>query len=617
MSGQNRLRSSQLVGTFGPGALVDLPRHAVLMAGLDHWPDAGPEVLESRLLATLRNQLKTPNLVLRVPLASDADPRKPVAGAKAFLFPEWFVADVAQPDGHGGRSRPLVHRQALDAQGRFRPPRHWIGNRDAKSRAVVPVRFVQGCPSGHLSDIPWSELVHGWGMTQCPNGGTLWFDEGGTTGDISEVFVRCDACDAPRVPVQQLARTSDQPRLGACKGKRPWLGPNTDEKCSGLNGKPHANRLLVRHATNAYFGLTLRAISIPDLDDALRKAVDAVWEDFLSVAEKRDDVTRERRKKRVSEALQGFDDDAVWGECKRRSNNTGPTVRAIRDVELDTLLAAPTLLGDDRPDVDFLAQRLPPLPASGPSAKIERVVLVHRLREVVAQYGFTRFEAPPRPPGDREVDLPIVRAALADELKWLPAYENRGEGFFLTLDPQSVKDWLKRPAVQDRAKQLLEGVQSDRFPDVKAAEFLSIWMPYILLHSLSHLLLSAVSLDCGYASASIRERIYVRDGAYGLLLYTGTPDAEGTLGGLLEVGRNLARPLTLALESGRLCSNDPICSDHDPANRREARPLHGAACHGCLLVAESSCERRNDFLDRALVVPTVSMPGAAFFREVG
>jgi len=44
-----------------------------------------------------------------------------------------------------------------------------------------------------------------------------------------------------------------------------------------------------------------------------------------------------------------------------------------------------------------------------------------------------------------------------------------------------------------------------------------------------------------------------------------------------------------------------------------ARFLHGAACNGCLLIAETPSEQQNDFLDRALVVPTVDNLGFAFF----
>ena len=46
----------------------------------------------------------------------------------------------------------------------------------------------------------------------------------------------------------------------------------------------------------------------------------------------------------------------------------------------------------------------------------------------------------------------------------------------------------------------------------------------------------------------------------------------------------------------------------------EERWLHGAACHGCTLVAETSCEMHNDYLDRALVAPVIGQEDAAFFR---
>ena len=136
-----------------------------------------------------------------------------------------------------------------------------------------------------------------------------------------------------------------------------------------------------------------------------------------------------------------------------------------------------------------------------------------------------------------------------------------------------------------------------------------------MLHTLSHLLLTAIALECGYPSTSIRERVYAGPAGYGILLYTGSPGSEGTLGGLVKAGRDFGRHLSAALETGRLCSNDPVCTYHAPNDVHEERFLHGAACHGCLLVGETSCERRNEALDRALVVQTVDSGETAFFRS--
>jgi hypothetical protein len=85
---------------------------------------------------------------------------------------------------------------------------------------------------------------------------------------------------------------------------------------------------------------------------------------------------------------------------------------------------------------------------------------------------------------------------------------------------------------------------------------------------------------------------------------------------LVQVGRSLDHHLRAALEMGRLCSNDPVCAQHHPDNKQEERFLNGAACHGCLLIAEPSCERRNEFLDRALVVATVESLGTEFFGNL-
>ena len=609
-----KIRQSQIISTYGPGALVDLPDQAVLVAGLEHWQGDAQLVPEPRLLANLRQRLNLPFLELRSPPVP-VRPEDVGIGIVAWQFPEWFVAQFEASDRTHGRSRPLVHRRSL-VKGRYSGEE--IGKRKRKDWPVVPIRFVQACPNGHVSDIDWSRLVHGDGVT-C--GGQLWFDERGTTGDLAELYVRCDGCRAADGGVRQLplvtlqSRPDEPSRLGDCRGERPWLGPMAREDCVGRNGAAHRNKLQIRHASNAYFPVVEKAISIPDHDERVRKAVDAIWDDFLSVAESPADVKRERRKHRVQQALDGLTDAEVWAECERRRDGAVEAPRRLRDVELDTFMSVPDELGVDTPEGDFHARRLPLASGrTGAIAAIERIVLVHRLREVVAEIGFTRFESL-GVPVDSEVDLGVGLAALALETRWLPAVENRGEGIFFALDADRVRAWAALPAVRRRARAFHGGIQGISKSSISVERVELIHMPYVMLHSLAHLLLTAISLECGYSAASIRERIYVREDAYGILLYTGTPDAEGTLGGLVQVGRKIARHLDAALELGRLCSNDPVCAQHKPDHKHEGRAMHGAACHGCLLIAEPSCERRNELLDRSLVVPTVDQTDAAFFGD--
>jgi hypothetical protein len=592
--------------TFGPGALVDFPKHAAIMGGLESWGDPDKEgfqqIFEERLETALRIREQNPRLRLFSPPSSPDSPDEPARGIAAFEFPEWFVEQPVEAwvGERGFRSRRLVHRRAAE-RGSY--------------GTLVPIRFVMACPNGHISDIDWQAFVHG-GRTECSR--ELFLDERGTSGDLADILVHC-ACKASRSLVDATQK-GDQSALGPCRGKMPWLGaplPGAEDPppCVDERGKPRRNKLLVRSATNAYFPQNVSAISIPadPGKQKLREAAEQGWGDF-EAAEGPDDIAHELKKAKYKHLRDAFSAAELWAEVQRKRSGAGEERRGIKAAELDTFLMTSESSGEDTPDADFSANTLS-LDAnrSGPMRSIARVVLVHRMREVVVQLGFTRFEAPARDV-DYELSLGVRTAPLAHEVTWFPAVENRGEGIFLALDPGAVAKWRTWDAVEAREKQLAAGFEAwktrrqaskARFPGVT----------YVMLHSLSHLLLTAVSLECGYAASSIRERIYLDGDRCGILLFTGTPDAEGTLGGLVQVGKNLGRHLSAALELGRLCSNDPVCAQHHPDHAHEERFLHGAACHGCLLVSEPSCEWSNELLDRSLVVETVEEAGAAFFRE--
>ena len=293
----------------------------------------------------------------------------------------------------------------------------------------------------------------------------------------------------------------------------------------------------MRSASNAYFAQVVSAISIPDSDEKLRQAVDEIYEDFLQYAEDVADIKRERRKQKVANALEGFNDEIVWQEIQRRKSNQPVADKSLKQVEIETLLAQPEGdIDDDLPDSDFYARarkldKLGPIYQEIFGDRIDRIVLVHRLREVVAQVGFTRFE-PTLMTTDGELDLGVNLAPLGLETDWVPAYENRGEGVFISFKPQSITTWLQKTAVKKRGQELLlgydkwkkhKGIKSDWLPS----------LPYIMLHSLSHLLITAISLECGYSASAIRERIYASAAGYGILLHTGSSGSEGTLGGLI------------------------------------------------------------------------------------
>jgi Domain of unknown function (DUF1998) len=599
---QGQVRQGQLISTFGPGAMTDLPNSSVLISGLDFWLGDRDVINEPRLSAKVANLLGVPTIQLETPPSvGDVDDHRP-SGVPAFLFPEWFVTQ--DPPGktreEKRRSRYLVHSRSLERGNVFRHPE----TRDKLK--VVPVRFVRACRRGHIGDIDWYAFLHGSDNT-CRNQGRLLFlDERGTSGDLGEIWIRCSCGRAERSMAQVATQRAEG--FGPCDGARPWLGPRMQERCEEMN------RLLVRTASNAYFPQRLGVISLPDRRETIKDAVSAAWV-FLEAAESEEDVKHERRKQKVREALEGISDAEVWQEVQARRNPPPPQDKSVKSVELETLLSTTQEIGEDRPDGLFYARILPKEKWDKPWMKgIQKVVLVQRLREVTALVGFTRFEAA-APDTEGELDIGVRRADLARDLRWVPAAENRGEGVFLQFDKAAIGVWSARTEVTERAVQLKRGFDAWKSEHSHSTRKFA-GPAYIMLHSFAHLLITTIALECGYPASSIRERIYaIPDIGYGILLYTGSSDAEGTLGGLIEVGRRIADTVRNALELGVLCSNDPICAQHRPENLHERSFMLGAACHGCLLVAETSCEQQNDFLDRALVVRTVQGHGAEFFAE--
>ena len=590
------IRQSQVITTYGPGALIDLPTHSAIVGGLDTWPEGLQEIVELRLSHALQRITDVPAPKLYAPPPAPSEPWAPAKGIGAWRFPEWFVVqERSGMSGEGGRpqSRRLVQRKALDERGEF------------ERLAVVPTRFVRACPRGHVDDLDWYAFVHGADST-CRR--RLWLDERGTTGGLGELTVRCE-CGKSR----NLSEASDIGTLGKCRGARPWLGRNMHEDCDQIS------RLLIRTATNAYFPQVASVLSLPDASAAVQEAVLSVW-DVLQAVEDARLLTTFQAIPMVAKALAPFDDEQVMRAIKEVRTGAGQ-VRPLKEAELEALLGAPEGYGDEPPlDANFHACRLPDSAwrtGTDNSDHIASVVQLHRLREVLALIGFTRLDAvTPDIHGDFESD--VMRAEIALEPQWFPAVENRGEGVFVELRAEAVAAWLKRRPVAERVNQLAKGYalwlrdRNTQRPFPGGA--------YVLLHTLAHLLVQALAMRCGYPASSIRERIYAEETLngrrYGILLYTGTPDAEGTLGGLVQQGRHIEDHLEDALRTAALCSNDPICAQHAPddGTSLESRPLHGAACHGCSLIAETSCEMRNDFLDRALVVPVLGLEDAAFFQ---
>jgi hypothetical protein len=608
------LRLSQIITTFGPGAMVDLPTRSVIIGGLERWdmregnwrsisePRAS-QLLQERLVSTGRIQpgitlgLRTP------PLDPQLIGREP-PGIAATVFPCWFVTEAHEQTA-SGRRRRLVRWSQLDAAG----GRRRFTMDDGVKTEVTPIRFVAACERGHIQDIDWAWVVHGGDKCAEP----LWLEEKGTTGEPRNTRVVCGCGRGLSLEQAQIPG-----RFGKCTGKQPWL-------LADAGGCGKELRFLTRTATNAYFPQVLTVISLPSSEDALTRRVQEHWS-ALAAASNAAEVGMARKfNPAVAAALEGYDDASVFDRIERvRKAVLQDLDKKPKYAEFELFASGQRLIGENRPDAELHGETLERNEWGGVSsllAPIGSVVAVHRLREVSCLYGFTRFEAAPTSiDGDiEEVFIAVDGATLAGELTWLPAVEQFGEGIFLHFDPAKIREWIGNQPVLDRDQMLQAGFQAwaaVRFEGKKPPSYPGA--PYIMLHSLSHALMAEVTLECGYPATALKERVYALPeegaaGRFGILIYTATAGAQGTLGGLLSIIPRLGTIIGRSLDKLAICSSDPICADNRPENHADDRALHGAACHSCLLVPETSCEYRNLFLDRALVAQTISIDSAALF----
>ena len=594
-----RVRQSQVVSTFGPGSMLDLVDDAVLVGGLDFWrlQGSGEIVNEPRLLEVVE-PLYVRN---KWPLSKEAPFRKPPAGdereasescgIQVYEFPRWFVCQ-------NPRCRALVRANSLERVNQ--EYRHKCAGVEAKPERCVPVRFVAACKRGHLADIDWSWWMHEKEPCDAPQ---LKLEEG-VTGDFSEIEVSCTTCNDRR----RLIEMTVEDRQDRCGGERPWLGLEAKERCD------EKQRLLVRTASNGYFAQTTSVITIPE-PESLRRRVQSAWN--ILQAATAETLPAFRTIPNVKEALGTATDEkvleAITAERERRPEEV-PEIRTAEWLQfLSQPVEKPGEMPKDRSEL-FWARRIARPP--GLPSVVQHVVLARRLREVQAQVGFTRLEPLSKDLQGR-YDLEVELAPLSLQRDWVPVTEVQGEGVLLVLDEAQVHAWetsdpvMKRTEVLYKAWERWKAHSKSKLPFPGARLY--------LLHSLAHLLMTEVALECGYPASSIRERLYCdsHEAAVpmaGILLLTGTTGAEGTLGGLVEEGRRLGRHLTRAWENARLCSNDPVCAHHEPVGLDD-RNLEGAACHSCLFVPECSCERFNQYLDRALVVPTLGHEDVAFLKK--
>lgn len=628
------LRRAQLVAPFGVGAMVVARDGTSLIAcGVDHWYKRESSssnikweefrVKEWRLEKILgvdhfrqppdyRIKRKgegedIPNLWLTIPF---------------LRFPKWHYCTTC------GRLEelPLTLKEKVKC-------------RDCESkgrtRYLVQVPLVAICEHGHIQDFPWREWVHRSVNPDCQKPMRL-VGTGGAT--LAGQKVKCD-CGAERSLSGAttaysnggtfLTNELDKNTQYKCQGMRPWHGTEDKAGCE----KPLRGSL--RSASNVYYPQVFSSIYLPrsDENNAPFELISILEEPrflpTIKLLSKSGLEIKPEHLRNMDELLllQPFTDNQIKaclqiilaGEQALDSNNENevesddPVTKFRREEfnilrttqEKDELRITLANLGDYNRNV---------------AKYFSRVTLIDKLRETRALAGFARIY----PENDQTLDdmkALIWRDVPGRSKIWLPAYVVYGEGIYLEFDEARLQEWLEESGEQIdmRVRPLVE--QYQQIQQDRKLRDRPIGPRFVLLHTFAHLLINQLTFECGYSSAALRERLYVSDNENapmaGVMIYTAAGDAEGTLGGLVRMGKpgNLELVIQKALENARWCSADPVCMELGSSGGQGPNSCNLAACHNCALVPETACEEFNMFLDRALVVGDHNNRKLGFFNS--
>lgn len=598
------VRAAQAVLQYGVGAMVDFPDQTLVTAAPEYWGGVS-RIYDHRFAKALGVQY----FALPTNIAYSR-------------FPEWYFCPKCrkfQPlkkwisEYRKGANPKILERDSHMAEHMQCPKCH---------QDLVVARIVTVCQDGHLNDFPWVKWVHAKSKKQICSNPELKFKTGasGTEG-LEGLSVTC-ACGAIATlkgafDKDCFEKLDEEVGIGhfKCDGNHPFR--HTREKCSCYP------KTVQRGASSVYFPLVHSSLVIPPYADQLNVKIQQsqVYQDCEVIIE---DEDPEDRIDTIIKKLPKWTDKialeigAPKSEVEKilthlwldhDSANADVTSIQYRMEEYVALSgemgsSAGDGLGDfSREEMDISEYKLP---------HIKAISLIDKVRVVNALIGFSRIQ-----PAMTSDDNGFV-SAKEPGTNWYPAYEVRGEGIFIEFEQDDIDAWVAaNPAVVERATRLNN---SYAISYIGKNHPRTITPKFLMLHTLSHLLISQLSFECGYSIASLSERLYcseTEDGKTmaGIFIYTASGDAEGTLGGLVRQGRPDAFPRILrkAIANAKTCSNDPVCI----MSRGQGRDsLNLAACHACSLLPETCCEERNAFLDRGVIVGTYENPEIGFWNDI-
>jgi len=573
MTGQS-IRPTQFVLSYGVGSIVEAPGGPRVILDFDKWgrvfvSGKTPSVDEFEITDSSASQLLNKGRIFKIPTNLELNVSEAYPVFATGRFPKWSLCEkhdyLFQMSKTDGTNCPGCLQES--------------GTGSARRQAI---RFVRACPAGHLDDVDWHGMIHDSSVT-CNCTVYEWRSQGSS---LSNVIIYCPECNG------QVKLSDVYNRTKLCTGRFQERPSSPASACTATA------QVTLRGSTSLRIPDIITTITIPRRSTKLHRIFERI--ELRSIILSQPKWTKQElidRLKYISEQDPNLVDPPVLDavneseesyimqvieDMRQAAKKQATTLEEIKLEEFRELKSAAThgypadpteqnpqfqINKDDvRNDVKWNSLNL-------------RVAPIENLRVVMVQRGYHRLGSGA---GLRRIDT------FYDDghNKWYPGVEQYGEGLFIDAGKSELKvadaDWMK--ICRSRSEVLCHPV-------------------FVWWHTLSHRIISALSLDSGYSSASIRERVYIDvdpvtgKASGGIVLYATQPGGDGSMGGLIALVPQFERILESAARNLNSCSNDPLCSEA----KISAGSSNGAACYACLLLSETSCEHRNMYLDRNLL----------------
>lgn len=630
MSKFTEIQTRKLVSAYGGvGSIIETTKGALIIEPFDKWRyfievqhgSIEPiEVEDNRLLMRLKYYFPNLRRLLKVPanvssLYGDSQPQDKEYIVDSKYFPKWMYCsncgrfkDInAWWEGwrNSYRGSPQNMRDS------FIPPKCYVCYNEAREKdkrryfyELEQVRFIMTAPDGSIKDIPWER----WNIAikneedndsdkgvidlqeetkECCNNQDLRYDKSTKFFDLSGVTIRCNNC-----------------------GMRNTLAGLFGLRLSKIITDKEGNKRkiffkpVIRTSNSVYYPIIINSLFLPQ-------------EDILTPDDKASAKNLfENKGKSIEEIAKilNVPEKALRAYLEPSSFITENEYR-LKEYNFITSTSDANSLNAN---LAFSYEDISTLANFG----ISKLVKIKKLKLTSVQTGYSRQEPIDKDlfaqEGDDFIKLgqdKFLKAKFTstkgNKTDYLPAIESYGEGVFISLEKKRLDSWFSKnwkdvADFRERIGRVQKNARSNEFiimthdkkERVNDAQYTS---KFILLHTLSHILIKELEFVVGYPATSLAERLYVNSAEMqGFLIYT-IAGAEGSYGGLITQANaeRFEKILRSALLRAKDCASDPVCYYSD---EQGIGGLNLAACYSCALLPETSCEEFNSFLDRALLI---------------